>query len=166
MGGNDVTEESSADEIAFKIITLGTPLVNRCKVGRVVVCALTPRFPMSEFRFKKYGKKEEKVRDKQYKSMYKKAQEFNTILQRELTKYESLSFWDHNGRFSFSMDPKNCRDKLGSDGIHMNNKGQYHLYKSLRGAIIHSCTNYSSSYKSYLLSVSGTCRIPKSFNTR
>ena len=110
MGGNDVTEESSTDEIAFKIITLGTPLVNRCKVGRVVVCALTPRFPMSEFRFTKYGKKEEKVRDKQYKSMYfKKAQEFNTILQRELTKYERLSFWDHNGRFSFSMDPKNCR---------------------------------------------------------
>jgi hypothetical protein len=32
VGGNDVTEESSADEIAFKIITLGTLLVNRCKV--------------------------------------------------------------------------------------------------------------------------------------
>jgi hypothetical protein len=61
VGGNDVTEESSADEIAFKIITLGTLLVNRCKVGRVVICALTTRFPMSEFRFKKYGKTEEKV---------------------------------------------------------------------------------------------------------
>jgi hypothetical protein len=60
VGGNDVTEESSADEIAFKIITLGTPLVNRCKVGRVVVCALTPRFPMSEFRFKKYVRKKKK----------------------------------------------------------------------------------------------------------
>ena len=91
---------------------------------------------MSEFRFKKYDKTEEKVRDKQYKSMYfKKAQEINTILQRELTKYESLSFWDHNGRLSLSTDPKNCRDKFGSDGIHMNNKGQYHLYRSLRGAI-------------------------------
>jgi hypothetical protein len=32
VGGNDVTEESSADEIAFKIITLGMLLVNRCKV--------------------------------------------------------------------------------------------------------------------------------------
>ena len=33
VSGNDVTEESSADEIAFKIITLGTLIVKRCKVG-------------------------------------------------------------------------------------------------------------------------------------
>ena len=141
-GGNDVTEESSAEEVAMKIITFCTMLINSCQVRHVVICALTPRFHKSFFRFCKHRADiKEKARDQKYKLMYcKKAQEINQILKREVARYKNIVFWDHNGRFDFTGDRKmSCRDKFGSDGIHLNNKGQYHMYKSLRGAIINSC---------------------------
>lgn len=102
-----------------------------------------PRFPRDNCRVKKdgYNRDNTSVRDRAYKNMYfEKAQEINKMIKNEVEKSSKFIFWDHNKRFSFDTTNKNsCKDKFISDGVHLNTKGQYHLYKSIRGAVINAC---------------------------
>lgn len=56
----------------------------------------------------------------------------NQYLEVVLGEKESVFVWAHRGL----LDPQN--QKLLPDGVHLNNHGQYKLYRSYRGAIIHA----------------------------
>ncbi|CAC5368885.1 KCTD1_15 [Mytilus coruscus] len=71
-GGNDVVEDTSVEEVAYKLISFCSILTNTYGVRRVVICAIMPRFPRDNFRFKKdgYNRDNTSVRDRAYKNMY------------------------------------------------------------------------------------------------
>lgn len=143
IGGNDVLEDITAEEVAFKLLTFGTVLTKKYGIRRVVICALLPRFPKAKSKFKhtSFAKRRAEIaEDQSYKSMYAvKAHEINSILKNEALSYNKISFWDHNERFYFQgIEKQSCIDKFNADGVHLNNKGQYHLYRSLRGAVINA----------------------------
>ena len=143
IGGNDVSYSSSPQEIALYIIAMCSMVHSRFNVRQVVICSLLPRFSQLAFRFYNRGLRgahltEAKRRDRQFKKYYcAQASLVNNKLRTEANKYAFITFWAHNNQFPFPETfGRHCRDKFSSDGVHMSNKGQYHLYKSLRGAII------------------------------
>ena len=77
----------------------------------------------------------EKRRLYRYLSMYSvKIDLINMELKHSTRVFKRISFWNHNGKFD-----SNCCcmwAKFSQDSIHLSAAGQYHLYKSLRGALI------------------------------
>ena len=134
IGGNDISRHTSSEEVAFKIIALCTLLHNRYHVRQVVLCQVMPRFNKSLWR---YRDDRERLEDEQDKEAYRRtALGVNKILEIECKNYSYLQFWNHNGKFAFPEMGPNHRRYFSSDGVHMSDKGQYRLYKSLRGAVI------------------------------
>ena len=138
-GGNDITEETDVEEVASKIVSFCSILLNTCGVKHVVICALVPRFPATNISFRRHGFScfDKRLKDKLYKNMYVfKAQKVNETIEEQVSNNPKISFWDHNRRFTFNGEKS--RDKFISDGVHLNSKGQYHLYKSIMGAVINA----------------------------
>lgn len=121
LGDNDVRPakfDTSPEEIAAGLISLVSLLQRRYSVGSIVLCQLLPRFS----------------KHRHWKMYNHKAKLVNDIIKRDLS-YSYASFWTHNGKFRFPIEGKGSKDKFLEDGVHLNDKGQYYLYKSLRGAL-------------------------------
>ena len=132
VGGNDISFDRDADEIAAAIETFATVCVNRLAIRRVIVCQVMPRFSAPYRLLKQVPRSKRREWERRYLSMYRtKAREINRLLGIALFTSRSIRFWDHNGKFKADS----CDHKYDADGIHLNEKGQWHLYKSLRGAI-------------------------------
>ncbi|XP_041360711.1 uncharacterized protein LOC121376968 isoform X1 [Gigantopelta aegis] len=118
VGGNDVTFDCSAEEIAYRILSFCTVLTNRHKVKQIMLCQLLPRYY-------KHGKtltSQLVQNDKTYKDMYyTKAMKVNEILLSEMSgdKFFNIKFWQH---CKFQFDTVNGRDLFGPDGVHLNAK--------------------------------------------
>ncbi|KAL3852046.1 hypothetical protein ACJMK2_015735 [Sinanodonta woodiana] len=146
IGDNDVKADTSPEVIAHKIVALGTLLHRKYRVKHVVLCQLMPRFTatLRQVGVSKIHNRNSVAAGKNYKDMYcQLAKEVNDIVRSEVLAYPYLTFWEHKRKFAF--DRPQVREKFRSDGIHLSPKGQWHLYKSLRGALINAC--YKISHK-------------------
>lgn len=65
-----------------------------------------------------------------YEAFNQKASILNNYLKVVLDPYTGVFVWDHR---IFNHPAKNFYSR---DGVHLNNSGQYHLYRSYRGAIL------------------------------
>ena len=65
------------------------------------------------------------------------AQQANRLLKEAASSSRFLTFWDRNRKFRFIEDGQSQEGKFAArDGIHLAPRGQYQLYKSLRGALL------------------------------
>ena len=116
VGGNDVKQADSPEELAAIIESVVSVLHYRFHVPMIYVCKLLPRFHQSY----DYNETADRV---------------NELLSDSLSSKRFASFWNHNGMFP-SPDTSTCDHKFRADGIHPNTKGNVHLYRSLRGLMI------------------------------
>jgi lysophospholipase L1-like esterase len=105
IGDNDVKAGSSAEEIAYKIISLVSVLHARYQVTSVIVCGLLPRFP----RYHRWW---------DYNVC---ASTVNDILSHELQRFTYSKFWSHNVEFPFprSNQPRQLSRCPSSDSCLM-----------------------------------------------
>ena len=132
LGGNDISFDVCAEEIAARIEAFAEMCVSRWGIRKVVVCQVMPRYEAPNCLLKRVRRSEREEWADRYVVMYRrKAREINRLLGIALFRSRNIRFWDHNGVFKSGT----CRHKYQVDGIHLNRAGQWHLYKSLRGAI-------------------------------
>ncbi|KAL3841658.1 hypothetical protein ACJMK2_019772 [Sinanodonta woodiana] len=114
IGDNDVNADTSPEAIAHKMVVLATFLYRKYKVRHIVLCQLMPRFSENK-----------EVADEICKETYcKLAKEINDIVRAKVAAYDYIT--------------PQVRKKFRSDGIHLSPKGQWHLYKSIRGALLNA----------------------------
>ena len=80
----------------------------------------------------------------------------NMELKHSTRVFKCISFWNHNGKY----DSDGCCmwAKFSRDSIHLSAVGQYHLYKSLRGALTSAANSLSERQGAQAASTSGnTC---------
>lgn len=117
VGGNDVRQLYSPEELACKLLAVVSVLHKRCSVSQIHVCKLLPRFRQS-FDYNQF------------------VDAANALIKKEITNLDYASFWEHNGLFPSPASDKYCDHKFLADGVHLNKQGYVHLYRSLRGLIL------------------------------
>ena len=138
IGGNDIDFDTEAGEIASAIEVFASRCVWSFGIRQVIVCKVMPRFKAPRRLLRAVPRFERRQWETDYFAMYKsKAREINRLLACSL-RSRNVRFWDHSGKFKANT----CRHKYESDGIHLNDRGHWHLYKSLRGAIISALDRY------------------------
>lgn len=120
VGANDLSDSDTKGEmIADNLIALAAQLKSLCNAKSVVLCRglnrekgryLVTRADVNNFNIK--------------------LQKFNQFLQIVGPTNKNFIFWKHPGFTAPSLTV------LGADGVHLNPRGQYKFYKSLRGAIL------------------------------
>ena len=126
IGSNDLAENYSidADVVASSVLRLAAGMMLETGVSLVCVC------PCFQRKRGKYLKKDEEVH--KYNT---RARQFNNFLYRHTAVTPGLHFWPHKGL----NDNKLWYDRhtlLKNDGVHLTEKGQLLLYKSLAGAVL------------------------------
>ncbi|KAL3854143.1 hypothetical protein ACJMK2_013421 [Sinanodonta woodiana] len=114
IGDNDVNADTSPEAIAHKMVVLATFLHGKYKVSHIVLCQLMPRFS-------------EKLRNAGIEGIFNQSKEISDIVRAEVAAYDYIT--------------PQVRKKFRCDGINLSPKGQWHHYKSIRGALL------SASYK-------------------
>ncbi|KAL3887269.1 hypothetical protein ACJMK2_027212 [Sinanodonta woodiana] len=100
LGENDIKSFSDPETLAFKLISLASQLHRTYHVKQIVLCQLLPRFTLTGYTPVNYCDV---------------ARSVNEILRTEVTSYPYIAFWDHNGKFPFPVDRKDCSDKFRAD---------------------------------------------------
>jgi len=131
LGENDFSLGTSANDLAFQLLALASLLKGRYHAGLVIIGTLMPRFAAS-----KPGRWAfDTVSAHRYRQW---AAEVNEILVKESGDLPYVIIWHHNDKF-----PTRCEAKAAQanrlfleDGVHLTVQGMFHLYKSIRGALI------------------------------
>ena len=94
---------------------------------RVVTCRAMPRYCMPKIVGRIHG-----IGEGDYlKKYWRDLSEFNVYLGTYAWQL-GIGYWNFNRQFS----KEGVRSKFDGDGIHLNDRGQYDLYRSLRGAAL------------------------------
>ena len=137
LGDNDIRCDTSAEEIANHLIALASQLYMGGHVSRIVLCQMMPRSRRAPRAAQhRMGGVTRKNADRYLLSYGQQAQEANRLLKEAASSSRFLTFWDHNKKFRFIEDGQSQEGKFAADGIHLAPRGQYQLYKSLRGALL------------------------------
>ena len=121
FGGNDYKKfKYRPAKLAKKIIKLAKSLKRICKAQTVVICKILPRFEGN----------------RSFSFSYLQAIEYRSwarTVNKNLKNFASdnMIFWNHQR--NFGSKKASC---FRNDGVHLNQYGQFLLYKSWRGAII------------------------------
>ena len=135
LGDNDIGCDTSAEEIANHLIALASRLYMGGHVSRIVLCQMMPRSRAPRAAQRRMGGVTRRNADRYLLSYGQQAQEANRLLKEAASSSRFLTFWDHNKKFRFIKVGQSQEGKFAADGIHLAPRGQYQLYKSLRGAL-------------------------------
>jgi hypothetical protein len=130
LGGNDFRRGVPAEDLAVQLLALAGLLHGRYGVRRVVVGEVLPRFQAA-------GAPRWYTLNGDQASSYRIwAAQVNVHLHMEAHGLPYVKIWSHNDKFSMG----GCRSLFSQDVIHLSEKGLYHLWKSVRGALT-CCTH-------------------------
>ena len=116
LGDNDVSFDSSADEIAGRLYSLASHLVQARYVRHVVLCQLLPRFHAPRRLLRQYHGSARQRAEAHYLRMYNaQATEINRQLFEMSAVAPNCTFWNHNHKFKFGSSAH----KFATDGIHL-----------------------------------------------
>ena len=126
IGDNDVVEnKGDSGLLAARIWAIASWWRVRAQANAVYVCGVVPRFPRSDGRLGRYP----------FVADYNRwALELNSELKKGAGAKGSF-FWRHN--FLVCSDnaadlESKCKKYIAGDGVHLNDKGHFLLYKSLQ----------------------------------
>lgn len=121
VGGNDVRELYSPEELACKLLAVVSVLLKMYTVSYIRVCKLLPKFRQSYDYYQFVDAANALIKKGQFQ---------------EITNLDYASFWEHNELFPSPASDKYCYHKFLADDVHLNQEGNIHLYRSLRGLIL------------------------------
>ena len=113
MGGNDLdTEEADPGEVATAIVILAKELA--CENRYVIVTQILNR-----------------IKPRISADLYKiKVRICNHLIAEKSKMFRNVLFWSH-------IRLNNCNTHMHRDGVHLNRKGNYLLYKSIKSSLAH-----------------------------
>ena len=126
VGGNDFRDGVSVEQTVTDLDKVASTLKSRYGVQHVVVCYLLPRHSAEKMSTWWHMTPEEAENYRQWACAVNAR--MNTILP-----CPSVSVWNHQRHMRFQPQ---FRDYFASDGVHLSNKGNYHLYRSFKGAVL------------------------------
>lgn len=150
LGGNDIDNFTNAGSLAQQLISLASALHNRGGVQQVVIGAIMPRFFPDAASLRRLLSRRRRGRAifrsrrdvEAYLNNYNlTAQATNRALAAGVAQLPFVSFWSHNNSFRFPSPASpqadaTARQRFTGDGVHLSPQGNWHFYKSIRGALI------------------------------
>ena len=136
LGDNDIGCDTSAEEIANHLIALASQLYMSGHVSRIVLCQMMPRSRAPLAAQRRTGGVTRKNADTRIFIVRATGTGGQSSAKRSSKFVSFLTFWDHNKKFRFIEHGQSQEGKSAADGIHLAPRGQYQLYKSLRGALL------------------------------
>ncbi len=133
IGDNDITEDSSPDEVAQRIISAISTLKHRFTfVSSFVICQLLPRYARSE------NIPPPRRTFINYQLYNPIAHQVNVILKREADNFSGLSFFYCGFFFPCNNETKytNAKISFSCDGVHLSKRGLKKTCHSIRGPVI------------------------------
>lgn len=118
-GGNDLCRNKRPETVASALLETADKIRQESGAKRVVVCEILKR------QLGKYLRTTEQV-----EQFNREAKIANSYLKHVAPEFKDIKFWRHRGLSNPTLGPV-----LDTDGVHLNGRGQYKFYKSIRGAI-------------------------------
>lgn len=127
IGCNDFGLPGSDGRVIARDLLAASIRLHNSAGIRVMICRAMPRYRMPKIVGRLHQIAEDSYLDKYERDFF----DFNVYLGTYAWQY-GIGYWDYNGKFSKA----GVWSKFATDGIHLNDDGQYMLYRSLRGAVL------------------------------